>query len=129
MLVAKCSVCKIKKELQACMIYEEAKCAECAEKHRIEIKTKWMTIETRISDIMRKKSKKYYWFYIRYGFCFSNKTKLTLTHSAKNRRTIDASHAGIVLNRILLFVSHAIKKNFVVEIKLVNFLEHKNVKK
>jgi hypothetical protein len=60
MLVAKCSACKIKKELKACEICEEAKCVECAEKHRVEVKTKWMTIETRISDIMRKKSKKYH---------------------------------------------------------------------
>jgi hypothetical protein len=28
----------------------------------------------------------------------------------KTEMTIDASHAGIVLNRIFLFVSHAIKK-------------------
>ncbi len=43
MLVTKCSVCRTKAELQGCEICEKVKCVTCAQQHRTQIKTKWMT--------------------------------------------------------------------------------------
>ena len=55
MLVAKCSSCKNKTQLQACQICEEAKCGTCAQQHlteyQKELKDKWSALDAKIQSI------------------------------------------------------------------------------
>ncbi len=55
--IAKCSKCKIKSELEVCVVCDEAKCKQCAEQHLLEAEERWDVIEETLTDINNKKSK------------------------------------------------------------------------